>query len=64
MDILLLSKAVAILMFLIGIIIIFTCWIGFIISSFKENEPGCGFFALGGLLITLVWLISQFIPQN
>ena len=62
MDILLISKAVAILMFLIGIIMIITCWIGFVIKSFKENEPGWGFFALGGLLITLAWLISQFIP--
>ena len=62
MDILLLSKAVAILIFLIGIIMIIACWIGFIIASFKENEPGWGFFALGGLLVTLAWLISQFIP--
>ena len=64
MDVLLLSKAVVISMFLIGIIIIVTCWIGSIISSFKENEPGWGFFALGGLLIALAWLISQFIPCN
>ena len=64
MDILLFLKAVAISMFLIGIIMIFACWIGFVIASFKENEPGWGFFALGGLLITLAWLISQFIPCN
>jgi hypothetical protein len=64
MDILLLLKAVAISMFLIGIIMIVTCWIGFVITSFKENEPGWGFFALGGFLITLAWLISQFIPCN
>ena len=64
MDILLVSKAVVILMFLIGIVMIVACWIGFVIASFKENEPGWGFFALGGLLTTLAWLISQFIPCN
>ncbi len=64
MDILLFSKAVAISMFLIGVITIVTCWIGFVIASFKENESGWGFFALGGLLITIAWLISQFIPCN
>ena len=64
MDILLILKGVTILMFLIGIIIIVACWIGFIITSFKENEPGWGFFTLGGLLVTLAWLISQFIPCN
>lgn len=58
----LIGKMVAILFSLVGLVMIVACWIGFIINSFKEGEPGFGFFALGGLLISSAWLIAQFVP--
>ena len=58
----LIVKMVACLLFLVGLSMITVCWISFIIDSFKEGEPGFGFFALGMLLVSLAWLIAQFVP--
>lgn len=58
----LIFKAIVVLVFLIGLIMIGGCWIGFIINCFKEGEPGWGFFALGALLVSSAWLALQFVP--
>ena len=58
----LIFKTIAVLFFIVGLIMLGGCWIGFIINSFKEGEPGWGFFALGLLLVSSAWLAAQFVP--
>ena len=57
----LIVKMVTVLFFLAGLVMITGSWIGFIINSFKEGEPGWGFFALGLLLVSSAWLAAQFV---
>lgn len=57
----LIIKTIIVSCFLIGLIMIIGSLVGFIINSFKEGEPGWGFFSLGILLVSLAWLAAQFI---